>query len=76
VLAIEFTLSQLGHCGVRLIQRVYELSQLDRLVACSVGVLSQRIKQMEERLANLPVTIIQVTSDEAKALIKSAGKHF
>ena len=137
VLAIEFVLSQLGHCGLRLIQRLYELSRLDRLVACSVGVLSQRIKQMEtnliaygeqqeltlaetmtdnkaitccldetfpsgiclvgiepvsnfilfeemaakrdaatwakamdKRLANLPVTVIQVTSDEARALIK------
>jgi hypothetical protein len=137
VLAIEFVLSQLGHCGLRLIQQLYELSQLDRLVACSVGVLSQRIKLIEtnliayseqqesqlteampnnktitccldetfpsgiclvamepvsnfilleemapkrdtatwakamvNRLANLPVTVIQVTSDEAKALIK------
>jgi hypothetical protein len=137
VLSIEFVLSQLGRCGLRLIQQLYELSQLDRLVACSVGALSQRIQQMEtnmityseqqesvlaetmtdnkaitccldetfpsgiclvamepisnfilleemaakrdaatwakamdKRLTNLPVTVIQVTSDEAKALIK------
>ena len=137
VVAIEFVLSQLGHCGLRLIQQLYRLSQLDCLVACSVGSLSQRIKQMEtnlvtysgqqeatlaeamtdnkaitccldetfpsgiclvamepvsnfilleemaakrdtatwatameKRLANLPVTVIQVASDEAKALIK------
>jgi len=142
VLAIEFVLSQLGHCGLRLIQRLYELSKLDRLVACSLGVLSERIKQietnmvaygekqdaqlvetmdtdksitccldetfpsgiclvgiepvsnfilleemaakrdsvtwakaMDKRLANFPVTIIQVTSDEAKALIKYTEQH-
>ena len=50
VLAIEFVLSQLSHGGLRLIQRIYELSGLDKLVACSLGKLSQRIKQMEENL--------------------------
>lgn len=141
VLAIEFVLSQLGHCGLRLIQRLYELSKLDRLVACSLGTLSERVKQMEtnmsgysqkqearlvetmapnpitccldetfpsgiclvgiepvsnfilleemaakrdaitwaeamdKRLANLPITVMQVTSDEAKALIKYTEQH-
>lgn len=142
VLAIEFVMSQLGHCGVRLIQCLYELSHLDRLVACSTGTLSGRIKQMEsnmidygeqqevqlvksmptdktitccldetfpsgiclvamepvsnfilleemaarrdaatwadamdKRLENLPVTVAQVTSDGAKALIKYTEQH-
>lgn len=34
----------------RLIQRIYELSGLDRWVACSLGSLSQRIQQMENHL--------------------------
>jgi hypothetical protein len=142
VLAIEFVLSQSGHCGLRLIQRLYELSGLDRLVACSLGTLSQRNKHMEshliaygrqqeaqlvatmpsdkaitccldetfpadiclvgiepvsnfilleematkrdaltwkeaidKRLANLPVKVIQVTSDEARALINVTEQH-
>jgi hypothetical protein len=142
VLAIEFVLSEVGHCGLRLIQRLYELSGLDRLVACSLGALSQRNKHMEshliaygrqqetrlvatmpadkaitccmdetfpsgiclvgiepvanfilleemaanrnattwadamdKRLAHFPVTIIQVTSDEAKALIHYTEQH-
>ena len=50
VLAIEFVLSQLGHCGLRLIQQLYDLSQLDRLVACSVGTLRKRIEQMEANM--------------------------
>jgi len=142
VLSIEFVLSQLGHAGLRLIQRLYELSKLDRLIACSLGALSKRIKQMEanmiaygekqeaqlvetmetdktitccldetfpsgiclvgiepvanfilleemaakrdavtwaeamdKRLTKIPVTVIQVTSDEAKALIKYTEQH-
>lgn len=142
VLAVEFVLSQLGHCGLRLIQRIYELSGLDHVVACSLGILSQRMKQMEsnltaygeqqesrlaatmehhkaisccldetfpsgiclvgmepvsnfilleemaakrdavtwkeaidKRLANLPVQVIQVTSDEARALINVTEQH-
>jgi hypothetical protein len=142
VLSIEFVLSQLSHGGLRLIQRIYELSGLDRWVACSLGTLSQRIQQMEnhliaygeaqeaglvahmardqaitccldetfpsgiclvgiepvsnfilleemaakrdaatwaeamdQRLARLPVNVIQVTSDEARALIKYTEQH-
>lgn len=142
VLSIEFVLSQLSHGGVRLIQRIYELSGLDRWVACSLGSLNQRIQQMEEhlitygeaeetrlveqmerdqaitccldetfpsgiclvgiepvsnfilleemaakrdaaswaeamapRLSRLPVNVIQVTSDEARALIKYTEHH-
>lgn len=46
VLSIEFVLSPLSHGGLRLIQRLYELSGLDRWVACSQGMLSQRVRQM------------------------------
>jgi hypothetical protein len=141
-LSIEFVLSQLSHGGLRLIQKIYELSGLDRWVACSQGTLSQRIRQMEnqliaygetqetrlmvqmergqaitccldetfpsgiclvgiepvsnfilleemaakrdaatwteamdQRLSQLPVNVIQVTSDEARALIKYTEQH-
>lgn len=142
-LAIEFVLSQVGHCGLRLIRLIYELSGLDRLVACSQGAISERVKALEtrliaygeqeearlastmepgklittsqdetfhsgriclvaiehvsnyilleemtakrdtatwseamdKRLAQLPVKVIQVTSDEAKPLIKYAEQH-
>lgn len=50
VLSIEFVLSQLSHGGLRLMQRIYELSGLDRWVACSLGVLSQRVRRMEANL--------------------------
>jgi hypothetical protein len=142
VLSIEFVLSQLSHGGLRLIKKIYELSGLDRWVACSLGTLSQRIRQMEnhliaygeaqetrlvaqmtqdqviscaldetfpsgiclvgiepvsnfilleemaakrdaatwtkamdQRLAQLPVKVIQVTSDEARALVKYTEQH-
>lgn len=142
VIAIEFVFSQVAHCGFRVIQRIYELSGLDHLVACSLGVMSGRIKQlenqviaygeqeearlsqhlepgkpitvcqdetfpsgiclvaiepvsnfilleqmaakrdaatwaeaMEPRLQALPVNVIQVTSDEAKPLLKYAAQH-
>lgn len=134
--AAEFVMSQLGGCGLRVIQGFYELSNLDYLVASSLGSLHKRVstlesnigkfgtkqehklskkmphkaitctvdetfpsgiclvgmeprsnfilleemarkrdcdtweKAMSKRLEGLPVTVFQVTSDEAKALIK------
>lgn len=50
VLSIEFVLSQLSHAGLRLIQKIYELSGLTRWVACSLGTLSQRVRQLETDL--------------------------
>lgn len=49
-LAAEFSFSQLGGAGIRVIQTFYELSQLDRFVACSEGSLQGRIKNLEDRM--------------------------
>ena len=136
ILAAEFVFSQLAGAGVSTIQRFYQLSQLDQIIANSDGVLCERLKTLENRiiefgneqfvhlgssmpqkpitcaldetfpsgiclvgidavsnfilaeefaekrdsetwqqamnakLEHLPVTVIQVVSDEAKALIK------
>jgi hypothetical protein len=138
-LAAEFSFTQIGGCGLRVIQTFYNLSKLDCLISSSLGGLQKRIKTLEnnivsfsqqqktnlgnkmprknitccmdetfpsgiclvgiaavsnfiflEEMANkrdsdtwseamnkglsgLPVTITQVTSDEASALLKYAG---
>lgn len=140
-LAIEFVLSQICGAGITAIQRVYELSQLDRIIACSDGSLCERLKTLEThitafgdkqfehlgekmpeksitcaldetfpsgiclvgidassnfilteefadkrdsatwqqamsgKLKPLPVTVVQVVSDEAKALLKYCQDH-
>ncbi len=49
-LAAEFVFTQVGEAGIRLIKLFYELSQLDRFIACSLGSLHKRVKTMENNL--------------------------
>lgn len=67
-MSIEFVLSQLSHAGLRLIQKIYELSGLDRWVACSQGTLSQRVRQLETNL------IVYGEQQEARLLASRANK--
>lgn len=47
VLASEFVITQMAGGGVRLVQLFFQLTQLDDLVASSVGSLKVRIEQLE-----------------------------
>lgn len=67
-MSIEFVLSQLSHAGLRLIQKIYELSGLDRWVACSQGTLSHRVRQLETNL------IVYGEQQEARLLASRANK--
>ncbi|MFV2059000.1 MAG: hypothetical protein ACC707_21280, partial [Thiohalomonadales bacterium] len=49
-LAAEFVITQLSGSGAGVVQKFYELSQLDKLVACSDGSLHKRISKLENNL--------------------------
>lgn len=61
-LAVEFVFTQVGDSGIRQIQSFYELSQLDRLISCSLGSLQKRIETQEN-------TLIQFGEQQEKALV-------
>jgi DNA-binding XRE family transcriptional regulator len=50
MLAAEFTFSQLGGVGIRLLEIFYAQSQLDQVAACSYGAIQKRLKNMESKL--------------------------
>jgi hypothetical protein len=51
-IAIQFAVTQLGGCGIRVVQTVLELSQLSHFVASSIGSLHQTAEAMEKCLIN------------------------
>jgi hypothetical protein len=63
-LAIEFVISQICGGGIGAIQKVYELSQLNKIIATSTGAIGERLKVLENR-------IIEFGTDQFEQLSKA-----
>lgn len=71
--AIEFVISHLCGSGIGVIQKIYELSQLDKIIASSKGAIGKRLRELEDSIIDFgSATFEQLSKEMPKKSITCA----